>query len=90
MQIHRGKRVLPEMQIVFKLVRNYKTGKYFLRCSNNRCGNTKPLDPRLIKWYISQEDVMCPKHNCPVTLHSGQFGQYLRCEYGHTLKLTEI
>ena len=74
----------------FKLVHSYKTGKYFLSCSNKNCSNMKPLNPQLIQLYLDQNDVRCSKHNCELTLQYGPFGPYVHCDCGHNLKLTEI
>lgn len=84
------KEFCPQCKNAFKLTRGYVTKKYYLRCTNSQCNQTKPLDPRLVRWYMDSKHILCPIHRCPYTFCSGVYGQYLHCEYGHNIELTKI
>lgn len=73
----------------FKLARG-QSGKHYLRCSNSKCKNSKPLDPKLVTWYLDQKRIRCPKHKCDLTVRSGSFGVYVHCEHNHNYNLSEI
>lgn len=65
-----------------------KSGKTILWC--NDCKKTELLAPEDINRYINQYGVTCPKHNCYIEARLGQYGLYIKCDCGHTLKPEEI
>lgn len=67
-----------------------QSGKHYLKCSNKHCKSTKPVDPKLVEWYLNQKQVRCPKHKCDLTVRTGLYGVYVHCSHDHNFKLSEI
>ena len=65
-----------------------RTGKTILWCK--ACRKTELLSPEEINSYIYQNGVKCPEHNCDIEARIGQYGLYIKCDCGHTLKPENI
>lgn len=65
-----------------------KTGKTILWCKD--CKKTDLLAPEEINSYIYQNGVKCPEHNRDIEARIGQYGLYIKCDCGHTIKPENI
>ena len=72
------------------LTKNQK-GISYLKCSNKNCKGMKYLSKDLINWYITSNNVSCPRGDGG-NLSGGvsKYGPYVRCDRGHFLKPEEI
>lgn len=84
------KQFCPDCKSHMVLTKNRK-GTAYLRCSNPDCDHMAYLDKDLINWYISSEDVQCPRMDGGELRGGvGKYGPYVRCSEGHFLKPEEI
>ena len=67
-----------------------KTGKYYLRCPEKSCDHTEYLTKEMINHYIDINNVVCPQDKGELRGRLGQFGVYITCSCGHTIKPDQI
>ena len=67
-----------------------RSGKCFLKCTSSKCDEISYLDPDVVNWYITKENVKCPIHHCGLYARLGKFGVYVKCDQDHYLKPDEI
>ena len=65
-----------------------RSGKTILWC--NVCRKTELLSKEDVNQYIYKNGVKCPEHKCAIEARVGQYGLYIRCDRGHSLKLENI
>lgn len=69
-------------------MRKGKSGKTILWC--NECKKTFLLTPEDVNHYMCVNHIVCPEHKISMTAKVGQYGLYIKCDYGHYVKLEEI
>lgn len=69
-------------------MRKGKSGKTILWCKE--CKKTFLLTPDDVNHYMCVNHVVCPKHKISMTAKVGQYGLYIKCDYGHYVKPEEI
>lgn len=67
-----------------------RSGKKYLRCSNNSCDHSEFLDFNLINEYIEENDVCCPMDGGELKAGVSRNGLYIRCSCGHFIDPTLI
>ena len=86
----------PKCHRPMKLIKNKKTGKFFLGCTGYpTCQSTEFVEAELVEDYFyndSQDGKKCPRCGRSLTAYKGPFGVYVQCEglYAHKYKLDEI
>ncbi len=65
-----------------------KSGKFIFWCKD--CKKTSLMLPEELKFYIEQNSIKCPVHNCEVRGGIGKKGLYIRCAAGHFLEMDEV
>lgn len=84
------KEYCPKCKNSMILTKNYK-GTSYIKCSNSNCDHTEFLTPDLMNWYISSNNITCPKKDGgELKGILGKFGPCVRCDCGHFLKPEEI
>lgn len=63
-------------------------GRAYLKCP--ACQENGFIELDFLRWYIQKERIVCPTHRCAVEAKLGQYGLYVKCEHGHTIKVQEI
>ena len=62
-------------------------GRAYLKCP--ACQENGFIELDFLRWYIQKERIVCPTHRCAVEAKLGQYGLYVKCEHGHTIKVQE-
>ncbi|MCR5430437.1 MAG: PhoH family protein [Eubacterium sp.] len=65
-----------------------RRGKFILWC--NDCKKVELMKPEELQFYLQQNNVKCPIHNCEVKGGLGKKGLYIRCATGHFLEMDEV
>ena len=84
------KEFCPECKSHMILTKNQR-GTAYLRCSNKNCKKIKYLTTDLINWYISNQNIECPRNDGgELKGILGKYGPCVKCSEGHFLKPEEI
>ena len=84
-----GKEFCPRCKHPMQLSKG-RSGRYFLQCSNSDCDNREYLRPEMINHYIRMNDIVCSQDGGELTAKIGQYGVYIVCDGGHTVKPDQI
>lgn len=65
-----------------------KSGKFIFWCKD--CKKTDFMTKEELQFYLQQNNIKCPAHNCEVRGGLSRYGLYVRCVMGHFLELDEV
>ena len=67
-----------------------KSGKASVKCSNKKCKYSNFLDINVLKEFISENKIRCPKDEGKLKVGVGPKGIWIKCEHGHSVNIVDI